>query len=135
MQSARPAPATNDPPVRASRNPIPTPSNPAPPGAPQCDDGNMAIKDGCNQFCVVEVERGFSCARAASPDLPDVCTCSCQCQFELPDERKSTICTCQDETQKRLCGIDADGVKIATGKKSCAANPRRRRGPRPGRGG
>ena len=87
----------------------------------------MANKDGCDEFCTVETQRGFSCGPGATPNLPDVCTCSCQCQTEVPAAVRQHLCTCQDD-QKAYCGIDANGVKTATGKKCCSTPVSRRFG-------
>lgn len=93
--------------------------------AEQCDDGNLLFgdpqtgefisknNDGCNKFCEIETDFGWSCVRFpdkldGSP-APDICTCSCVCTQK---------CTCQDFEQRQYCAVDVFGNK--DGKRCCA---------------
>ncbi len=73
--------------------------------ARQGHDGNMTTKDGCDQFCEIQAEHGFSCKGGTSADRSEICSCSCQCHVEVPAARQKALCTCQDDAQKNSAGL------------------------------
>jgi len=82
-------------------------------GNEECDDGNLVKEDGCNEWCQVEKDLGYSCTEptvnldysaASPPSRKSECQCDCDC---------SKFCTCQNKANRDFCRVRDDGALIS----------------------